>query len=127
MFAAAYVAGAKAAFLVGLAAAIGAGISMGISEGLSDDGKITNRGSSLIRGSITGSATFVGGAFHALPFLLSDFQTALILAYSFVTVELIVIAWVRKRFMQVSLSSSLINVTLAGIIVTVVGVLLGQS
>src|SRR5438445_8053506 len=70
IFAAAYVAGSHAALLVGLAAALGAAISMGMSEALSDDGELTGRGGSLQRGLITGSATFVGGTMHALPFLI---------------------------------------------------------
>ena len=66
IFAAAYLAGSRAALLVGLAAALGAAISMGLSEALSDDGALTGRGSSLARGLITGVATFVGGSVHAL-------------------------------------------------------------
>src|SRR5258708_31890692 len=58
------------AFLVGMASATGAGISMAFSEGLSDDGVLTGRGSPLIRGSITGLMTFIGGSLHTLPFLL---------------------------------------------------------
>src|SRR3954465_6326127 len=68
IFAAAYIAGSRAALLVGLAAAFGAAISMALSEGLSDDGELTGRGSAVARGVITGTATFVGGTFHALPF-----------------------------------------------------------
>src|SRR5688572_24075192 len=56
IFAAAYVAGSRAALLVGLAAALGAAISMGMSEALSDDGALTGRGGSLQRGFITGAA-----------------------------------------------------------------------
>src|SRR6058998_1349609 len=70
IFASAYIAGSRAALLVGLASALGAGISMGLSEGLSDDGSLTGRGGSLVRGLITGIATFVGGTGHALPFLI---------------------------------------------------------
>src|ERR671926_1240563 len=66
IFAAAYISGSHAALLVGLAAALGAAISMGMSEGLSDDGELTGRGSSLVRGLITGIATFIGGTAHAL-------------------------------------------------------------
>jgi erythrin-vacuolar iron transport family protein len=55
IFASAYIAGSRTALLVGLAAALGAGISMGLSEGLSDDGSLTGRGASLVRGLITGS------------------------------------------------------------------------
>jgi VIT1/CCC1 family predicted Fe2+/Mn2+ transporter len=127
IFAAAYIAGSQAALLVGLASALGAGISMGLSEGLSDDGELTGRGSSLVRGLITGSATVVGGTMHALPFLINDLTTALTVAYIVVACELVAIAWIRKRFLEVSLHESLIQVTLGGAIVAVVGILVGHA
>ena len=89
IFAAAYLAGSREALLVGLAAALGAAISMGMSEGLSDDGELTGRGTSLSRGLITGFATFAGGTFHALPFLISDIDKALTIAYIVVSIELL--------------------------------------
>jgi VIT1/CCC1 family predicted Fe2+/Mn2+ transporter len=127
IFAAAYVSGSRAALLVGIAAALGAAISMGLSEALSDDGSVTGRGGSTVRGLITGSATFVGGTAHALPFLISDLSTALAIAYAVVSVELVAIAWVRKRFLHVSMRTSLIQVTLGGIVIAMVGVLLGHA
>lgn len=127
IFAAAYIAGSRAALLVGLAAALGAAISMGMSEGLSDDGELTGRGSSVARGIITGGATFVGGSLHALPFLIADVQRALMLAYIVVAVELLAIAWIRRRFLAVSLTRSLVQVTLGGTIVAVVGVAVGHA
>lgn len=127
IFAAAYVAGSRAALLIGLAAALGAAISMALSEGLSDDGSLTGRGSGLARGLITGIATFVGGAAHALPFLISDVGTALAVAYPVVGIELLLIAWIRKRFQQVSLRVSLVQVTLGGVVVAAVGFLVGHA
>jgi erythrin-vacuolar iron transport family protein len=127
IFAAAYIAGSRAALLVGLAAALGAAISMGLSEGLSDDGTLTGRGTSLARGLITGGATFVGGTMHALPFLIDDVNKALAIAYVVVSIELMAIALIRKRFLQVSLAQSLIQVTLGGAVVAAVGVLVGHS
>ena len=127
IFAAAYVSGSRAALLVGIAAALGAAISMGLSEALSDDGSLTGRGESVTRGLITGVATFVGGSAHALPFLVSDVSTALTIAYAVVSVELVAIAWVRKRFLQVSMRLSLVQVTLGGIVISLVGVLLGHA
>jgi VIT1/CCC1 family predicted Fe2+/Mn2+ transporter len=127
IFAAAYVSGSRAALLVGVAAALGAAISMGLSEGLSDDGSMTGRGSATARGAITGIATFVGGTAHALPFLISDIHTALAVAYPVVGVELLVIAWIRKRFQQVSLRRSLIQVTLGGALVAFVGFVVGHA
>jgi VIT1/CCC1 family predicted Fe2+/Mn2+ transporter len=127
IFAAAFIAGSQAALLVGLAAALGAAISMGMSEGLSDDGRITGRGAALTRGMITGIATFVGGTAHALPFLINDVHTALTVAYIVVSTELVVISWVRKRFLGVALRTSLIQVTLGGVIVAAVGVAVGHA
>ena len=110
-----------------LTAALGAAISMGMSEALSDDGLLTGRGNSVQRGLITGLATFVGGTFHALPFLIKDISTALTLAYAVVAVELVVIALVRKRYLRVSLASSLVQVTAGGILVAAVGVAVGHA
>jgi erythrin-vacuolar iron transport family protein len=127
IFAAAYVSGSRAALLVGLAAALGAAISMGMSEALSDDGELTGRGNAMVRGTITGVATFIGGTFHALPFLISDTTKALTVAYCVVACELLLIAWVRKRYLKVSLRSSLVQVTLGGILVAGVGVAVGHA
>jgi hypothetical protein len=72
-------------------------------------------------------ATFIGGTFHALPFLISDTSRALALAYAVVASELLLIAWVRKRFLRVSLASSLVQVTLGGFVVAAVGVAVGHA
>src|ERR687887_1415241 len=96
IFAAAYLAGSRAALLVGLAAALGAAISMGLSEALSDDGTLTGRGEAVARGLITGGATFVGGTAHAMPFLINDVDKALPIAYTVVSCELVLIALIRK-------------------------------
>jgi predicted membrane protein (TIGR00267 family) len=100
---------------------------MGLSEGLSDDGSITGRGDAVTRGLITGFATFVGGFAHALPFLISDVHTALAVAYPVVGAELLLIAWIRKRFQNVSLRLSLIQVTLGGVLVAAVGFIVGHA
>jgi hypothetical protein len=127
IFAAAFLAGSHAALLVGLAASLGAAISMGLSEALSDDGELSGRGSSVVRGLLTGTATFVGGTFHSLPFLIADTQTALNVAYVVVGLELVVIAWVRRRFLQVPLHRSLVQVTMGGVVVAAVGALMGHA
>jgi erythrin-vacuolar iron transport family protein len=127
IFAAAYIAGSRAALLVGLAAAFGAAISMGLSEGLSDDGRLTGRGSSLARGLVTGTATFVGGTMHALPFLINDVDKALPIAYVVVAFELTAIAFIRKRYLKVALAQSLIQVTLGGVLVAFVGIVVGHA
>src|SRR6185312_13902297 len=105
------------ALLVGLAASLGAGISMGLSEALSDDGSISGRGDATARGMITGGATFLGGTFHSLPFIVDRLSVALPIAIAVVSVELVAIALLRKRFLDVTLSRSLIQVTFGGAIV----------
>ncbi len=127
IFATAFLAGPHAALLVGLASSLGAGISMGLSEALSDDGSISGRGDATVRGAITGFATFLGGTFHSLPFIIDTLSVALPIAIAVVSVELVVIAVLRKKFLDVTLSRSLIQVTLGGAIVVLVGVAVGQA
>jgi VIT1/CCC1 family predicted Fe2+/Mn2+ transporter len=127
IFAAAVSSNSHTALVVGISTALGAGVSMGFSEALSDTGEQTGRGSAVVRGAITGTATAIGGVFHSLPFVIHNVHTALIVAGAVVAVELSVIAWVRHRFLKVSLSSSLLTVTLAGAIVVAIGVTIGSS
>src|ERR671938_211445 len=101
IFATAFLAGSHAALFVGLATALGAGISMGLSEALSDDGSVTGRGSAVMRGAVTGLMTAVGGAFHSLPFLISNVHHALVVAGIVVAIELVTISLIRKRFLAV--------------------------
>lgn len=117
----------RIAFLVGAAASLGAAISMGLSEGLSDDGRLTNRGRPLVRGSITGAATFAGGILHTLPFLISHVQSALALAFVVVAFELVIIAYVRYRFMQMSFWKSIVQVVIGGAAVVAAGILIGSD
>jgi hypothetical protein len=127
IFAAALLSGSHAALFVGLATAVGAGISMGFSEALSDDGTQTGRGSAIVRGFVTGAMTTLGGTFHTLPFLISDVHTALIVAGIVVAIELTTISLIRKRFLNVSLRVSLLQVALGGALIVAVGVGLGSA
>lgn len=127
IFAAAIASSSHTALLVGLSTALGAGVSMGWSEALSDTGEQTGRGSAVVRGSITGGMTTLGGLFHTLPFIIADVHKALLVAGIVVAVELSAIAWIRKRFLEVSLRSSLLVVTVGGLIVLAIGVGIGSS
>src|SRR2546430_6890836 len=100
------------AFIAGVATAIGAGVSMAFSEGLSDTGELTGRGSPMMRGTITGVGTFVGGILHTLPFLIPHYRAALISAIIVVAVELLILAWLRWRFFPVGFVRPLASVTL---------------
>jgi hypothetical protein len=127
IFAAALLSGSHAALFVGLATAVGAGISMGFSEALSDDGTETGRGSAFARGVVTGTMTTIGGVFHSLPFVIKDVNTALVVAGVVVAIELTTISLIRKRFLQVSLRVSLLQVALGGVLIVAAGVALGSA
>jgi hypothetical protein len=127
IFAAAIASSSHTALIVGFGVALGAGVSMGWSEALSDTGEQTGRGSAVVRGAITGGMTTLGGIFHTLPFIISNVNQALFVAGIVVAIELLAIAWVRKRFLGVSMRSSLLIVTVGGVITLSIGVALGFS
>jgi len=115
------------AFLVGLAASIGAGISMGFSESQSDDGSLTGRGSPWLRGAITGLMTTAGGLGHTLPFLISNFHLATIVAVIVVAFELVAIGYVRHRYMDTPFLQAAFQAVVGGILVFMTGWLIGSS
>jgi rubrerythrin len=116
-----------AALLVGLAASVGAGISMGFTEALSDDGSLTGRGHPWVRGVICGLMTALGGIGHTLPFLINNFRMALWAAGAVVIVELGLITWIRRRYMDTPWVSAALQVGLGGVLVFITGVLIGSS
>ena len=115
------------AFLVGMAASIGAGISMGFAEALADDGKLSGRGTPLLRGLVCGLMTVAGGIGHTLPYLIPNFVTATIVACVVVVFELAAIAWIQWRFMDTPPLSAIAKVMLGGGLVLAVGILIGSS
>jgi rubrerythrin len=133
LFAAAFATGDNwKTFLVGLAASLGAGISMGFAEALSDDGSLTGRGRPWVRGAICGLMTALGGLGHSLPYLIPDstpnaFFLATSIAVSVVLVELIVIAWIRHRYMDTPWTSAIFQVVVGGLLVFLTGVFIGRE
>jgi VIT1/CCC1 family predicted Fe2+/Mn2+ transporter len=116
-----------AAFVAGLATSIGAGISMAYSEGLSDTGELTGRGRPLVRGTITGVGTFIGGILHTLPFLIPHYRAAVVTAAIIVAFELIGLAAIRWRFFETSFVKSLGYITLGGAVIAFVGATIGST
>lgn len=114
-------------FLVGLAASVGAGISMGFTEAASDDGQLSGRGSPVKRGFSSGIMTTVGGLGHALPYLITDFWTATVIAFIVVFVELWAIAWIQNRFMQTPFWRATLQVVVGGALVFAAGALIGSG
>jgi VIT1/CCC1 family predicted Fe2+/Mn2+ transporter len=115
------------AFIAGLATSLGAAISMGFSEGLSDTGELTGRGNPIVRGSITGGGTFLGGILHSLPFLIPHYHAALFSAIAVVAFELLILAYLRYKFFQDTFIRALGIVTFAGIIIAAVSAALGSA
>ncbi len=114
-------------FLVGLAASLGAGISMAFAEALSDDGSLTGRGAPIVRGSVTGAMTTIGGLGHALPYLIPDFYVATAIAFAVVAVELAAISWIRSRYMDTPFLQATFQVVVGGALVFAVGILIGSA
>ncbi|MGV6811364.1 MAG: iron exporter MbfA [Brevirhabdus sp.] len=112
-------------FQVGLAASIGAGISMGFTEAASDDGELSGRGSPVKRGVASGIMTAVGGLGHALPYLITEFWTATVIAMIVVFLELWAIVWLQNRFMDTPFFRATFQVVLGGALVFAAGALIG--
>jgi len=114
-------------FLVGLAASAGAGISMAFAEALSDDGSLTGRGAPVLRGTVCGVMTSIGGLGHTVPFLIPGFSMAVVVAVCVVVLELAAISYIRHRFMDTPLLSAAFQVVVGGVLVFIAGILIGIS
>ena len=115
------------AFLVGMAASLGAGISMGFAEALADDGKLSGRGTPLLRGLVCGLMTVAGGIGHTLPYLIQDFVTATVVAGIVVVIELATIAWIQWKYMDTPPLAATAKVMLGGALVLATGILIGNA
>ena len=71
------------AFLVGVGASLGAGISLGFAEALADDGRLSGRGTPLLRGLMTAA----GGIGHTISYLNPSFYNATAVACVVVVLE----------------------------------------
>jgi rubrerythrin len=115
------------AFRVGLAASVGAGISMGFAEALSDDGNLTGRGHPWIRGVVCGLMTTVGGIGHTLPYLISNFHAATVVAALVVAAELFAISWIRNKYMDTPFLAATFQVVVGGVLVFLAGIFIGSA
>jgi VIT1/CCC1 family predicted Fe2+/Mn2+ transporter len=100
---------------------------MGFTEAASDDGKLTGRGSPVIRGFASGIMTAVGGLGHALPYLISHFWTATIIAMIVVLLELWAIAFIQNRYMDTPFWRAAVTVVFGGSLVFAAGILIGSA
>jgi VIT1/CCC1 family predicted Fe2+/Mn2+ transporter len=88
---------------------------------------MTGRGNPFRRGAITGVGTFLGGILHTLPFLISDYRTALLAAVVVIAFELFTLAWLRWRFFETPFLQSFASVVLGGAIIVGLSAALGTA
>ena len=80
-----------------------------------------------LRGGVTGLMTTAGGIGHTLPFLISSFQVATLVAVIVVAVELGVISYVRHKYMDTPFLQATFQVVVGGVLVFLTGWLIGSS
>jgi hypothetical protein len=100
---------------------------MGFAEALSDDGSLTGRGAPVLRGTVCGLMTTIGGLGHTLPYLIPHFMTATIVAIAVVVVELATISWIRYKYMDTPFLNAAFQVMVGGALVFAAGILIGNS
>ena len=81
----------------------------------------------MVRGAVCGVMTTIGGLGHALPYLIPQFYTATALAFVVVAIELIVISWIRMRYMDTPFLQAAFQVVVGGVLVFLAGILIGNS
>jgi len=98
---------------------------MGFTEAASDDGVLSGRGSPWKRGFASGIMTTIGGLGHALPYLISDFWTATVIAFIVVFIELWAIAWIQNKYMDTPFLRAAFQIVIGGALVLFAGILIG--
>jgi VIT1/CCC1 family predicted Fe2+/Mn2+ transporter len=76
---------------------------------------------------VIGSMTTAGGIGHTLPFLISDFHAATLVAIVVVAIELGAIAYIRHRYMDTPFLQAAFQVIVGGVLVFLTGYLIGSS
>ena len=71
--------------------------------------------------------TTAGGIGHTLPYLIPEFRTATAIAVVIVAIELLVISWIRKRYMDTPFLRAAFQVIIGGVLVFLVGNWIGSS
>ena len=78
--------------------------------------------------------TALGGVGHSLPYLIpqphddkASFKLATSIAVVIVLIELMVIAYIRRRYMDTPWPSAIIQVVVGGLLVFLTGLLIGVS
>jgi len=69
----------------------------------------------------------MGGIGHTLPFLVGNFQIAMLVAVVVVALELAVISWIRHKYMDTPLLAAAFQVVVGGVLVFLTGILIGSA
>jgi hypothetical protein len=70
---------------------------------------------------------FLGGILHTLPFLITQYRLALVVAAVAIAFELVALAWIRWRFFDTGFLCSFASITLGGTIIVAISVGLGGA
>jgi hypothetical protein len=62
-----------------------------------------------------------------MPYLISNFHLATLVAVIVVAVELAVISWIRHRYMDTPLLAAAFQVVVGGVLVFITGILIGSA
>ena len=84
-------------------------------------GVLSGRGRPFIRGMVCGLMTTMGGIGHTLPFLISNFHVAMLVAVVVVALELAAISWIRHKYMDTPLLAAAFQVVVNGVLVFLTG------
>jgi hypothetical protein len=62
-----------------------------------------------------------------LPFLITNYHAAIVVAVTVVAIELVLLAWLRYTFFQTSFTRSFLSVTVGGAIISALSAALGVA
>jgi hypothetical protein len=71
--------------------------------------------------------TTLGGIGHTLPYMIHSFQYATTIAIIVVAIELGIISYIRKHYMDTPLLSAAFQVIVGGVLVFLSGILIGSA
>ena len=71
--------------------------------------------------------TTLGGLGHTLPFLISDFWTAMTVSGIVVIFELAAISWIRNKYMDTPFLQAAFQVVVGGLLVFATGLFIGSA
>jgi hypothetical protein len=80
-----------------------------------------------MRGAVCGLMTTAGGIGHTLPYLIHDFRLATTVAVVVVIIELLIISFIRHKYMDSNFTTAALQVILGGLLVFATGILIGSS